>query len=40
MAKSRDVKIWRVIVEHLVIAISVIIVANYVGQFLKCAFMN
>jgi VIT1/CCC1 family predicted Fe2+/Mn2+ transporter len=40
IAKRRDAKVWRVIGEHLFIAVIVIIVANYVGQFLRLAFMN
>ena len=40
MAKKQDGKIWRVISEHLLIAVVVIIVANYVGQFLKLTFTN
>ena len=40
IAKRRDGKPWKVILEHILIAVIVIVIANYVGQFLKLTFMN
>ena len=38
MAKNQTTKSWKVVLEHLLIAVIVIIIANYVGYFIKLVF--
>jgi VIT1/CCC1 family predicted Fe2+/Mn2+ transporter len=38
MAKNQKGKSWKVVLEHLLIAVVVIIIANYVGYFIRLVF--
>lgn len=38
MAKNQKGKSWKVVLEHLLIAVVVIIIANYVGYFINLVF--
>lgn len=38
IAKEQDVKPWKVVIEHLVIALAVIIITHYVGDWIAGTF--
>lgn len=38
MAKEQKAKSWRVVLEHLIIAVAVIVVAHYVGHWIGLTF--
>lgn len=38
MAKNQKNNSWKVVIEHLIIAVVVIILANYVGYFIRIVF--
>ena len=38
IAQDQRVKIWQVVLEHLIIAVIVILVANYVGYWISLTF--
>ena len=38
IAKNQNNKSWKVVLEHLIIAVIVIILANYVGYFINSTF--
>ncbi len=38
LAKNQNAKSWKVVIEHLIIAVVVIILAYYVGHFIKLYF--
>ena len=40
MAKNQNNKVWRVVTEHLLIAVIVIILANYVGYLINIFFTS
>jgi len=38
IAQDQKVKTWQVVLEHLIIAVIVILVANYVGYWISLTF--
>ncbi len=38
IAKEQEVKPWKVVIEHIVIALVVIVIAHYVGDWIRSTF--